>query len=261
MIKFFRNIRQNLIMENKTSKYLKYAIGEIVLVVIGILIALQINNWNENQKSLKIEKNYLQRLINDVTSDTITLQNRIGLSKLRLEYGKELMQLVDGELNNYDPVDMLIKAQSLGRMWDPYFNTNTYQDLTSTGSFNLIRDKNISDSIRTYYSTIPYQWVVEFSKRRQEGVHPLMVDILPFNIHEEILKTDRLADYDTQYSVSLTGVEAESLIEQMRLQPQMAFELKNVTRSHLINTQVLVGTKERGRRLILLLRDYLERIN
>ena len=49
MIKFFRKIRQNLIIENKTSKYFKYAIGEIILVVIGILIALQINNWNENR--------------------------------------------------------------------------------------------------------------------------------------------------------------------------------------------------------------------
>ncbi|PTM01874.1 MAG: hypothetical protein DA407_15585 [Bacteroidetes bacterium] len=55
MIKFFRKIRQNLLMENKTSKYFKYAIGEIILVVIGILIALQINNWNEKSK-LKIEE-------------------------------------------------------------------------------------------------------------------------------------------------------------------------------------------------------------
>jgi len=54
MIKFFRKIRQNLLMENKTSKYFKYAIGEILLVVIGILIALQINNWNE--KRLKQEQ-------------------------------------------------------------------------------------------------------------------------------------------------------------------------------------------------------------
>ena len=50
MIKFFRKIRQRLLTENKFSKYLIYAIGEIILVVIGILIALQINNWNENRK-------------------------------------------------------------------------------------------------------------------------------------------------------------------------------------------------------------------
>ena len=51
MIKFFRKIRQNLLMENKTGKYFKYAIGEIILVVIGILIALQINNWNSQRLS------------------------------------------------------------------------------------------------------------------------------------------------------------------------------------------------------------------
>ena len=51
MIKFFRKIRQDLLSKGKTGKYLKYAIGEIILVVIGILIALQINNWNEDRKS------------------------------------------------------------------------------------------------------------------------------------------------------------------------------------------------------------------
>ncbi len=50
MIKFFRKIRQNLLIENKIGKYLKYAIGEIILVVIGILFALSINNWNESRK-------------------------------------------------------------------------------------------------------------------------------------------------------------------------------------------------------------------
>ena len=50
MIKFFRKIRQNLLMENKNSKYIKYAFGEIILVMIGILLALQVNNWNEKRK-------------------------------------------------------------------------------------------------------------------------------------------------------------------------------------------------------------------
>jgi hypothetical protein len=57
MIKFFRKIRQNLLLENKNGKYFKYAIGEIVLVVIGILIALQINNANEQSKQNSLAKN------------------------------------------------------------------------------------------------------------------------------------------------------------------------------------------------------------
>jgi len=61
MIKFFRKIRQNLLIENKTGKYFKYVIGEIILVVIGILIALQINNWNENRKHKNKKHKYIQR--------------------------------------------------------------------------------------------------------------------------------------------------------------------------------------------------------
>jgi len=69
MIKFFRHIRKNLLMENKTSKYFKYAIGEIVLVVIGILIALQINNWNENKKERKLQKKVLTELLSSLENN------------------------------------------------------------------------------------------------------------------------------------------------------------------------------------------------
>lgn len=70
MIKFFRRIRQRLIIDNKIGRYLVYAIGEIFLVVIGILIALQINNWNENQKTLTIEQGYLRSLQSEFTINT-----------------------------------------------------------------------------------------------------------------------------------------------------------------------------------------------
>ena len=81
MIKFFRHIRQKLIMENKTSKYLKYAIGEIVLVVIGILIALQINNWNENRKERLIERNLLNSLQEDLSRNKeLIVSNISGLN-------------------------------------------------------------------------------------------------------------------------------------------------------------------------------------
>ena len=77
MIKFFRKIRQNLLSEGKTEKYLKYAIGEIVLVVIGILIALQINNWNENRKTEIKIKNSLIALRNDLIQDTLLIRKRL----------------------------------------------------------------------------------------------------------------------------------------------------------------------------------------
>ena len=74
MIKFFRKIRQNLLMENKTGKYFKYAIGEIILVVIGIFIALQLNNWNEIRKIKNIEQVLLSDLKIEIKTSISDLQ-------------------------------------------------------------------------------------------------------------------------------------------------------------------------------------------
>jgi len=75
MIKFFRKIRQNLLSEGKTGKYLKYAVGEIILVVIGILIALSINNWNEEIKNRAFEKEILEQIRSNLNKDKLSLES------------------------------------------------------------------------------------------------------------------------------------------------------------------------------------------
>ena len=81
MIKFFRRIRQQLLSENKFSKYLFYAIGEIILVVIGILIALQINNWNEVKKNQKYQQEILTLINQNLKNDSIALSKELHLSR------------------------------------------------------------------------------------------------------------------------------------------------------------------------------------
>ncbi|SHI94702.1 DUF6090 family protein [Algibacter luteus] len=111
MIKFFRKIRQNLLSEGKTGKYLKYAIGEIVLVVIGILIALQINNWNENKNNnAKIEtlfEQVLQELEQDIKAIDGTifyLNKKDSIAKLILESNYKINEVTGfqyGELTDF----------------------------------------------------------------------------------------------------------------------------------------------------------------
>ena len=79
MIKFFRKIRQDLLSKGKTGKYFKYAVGEIILVVIGILIALQINNWNENKKIENITQDYYKQLLKDLNKDKIYIEKSISI--------------------------------------------------------------------------------------------------------------------------------------------------------------------------------------
>jgi len=94
MIKFFRNIRYSLMEQNKTSKYLKYAIGEIVLVVIGILIALQINNWNEDRKLRRTEMKLLLELKENLFETKEDLKTDIDKAINTLEVTDSLYQSI-----------------------------------------------------------------------------------------------------------------------------------------------------------------------
>ena len=113
MIKFFRKIRYNVMEQNKTGKYFKYAIGEIILVVIGILIALNINNWNSN----RIERNSDYQLINALITD-LKLKNEEVLSDL--DYGKSMIQKTKTITGNWsinrriDSVNLKYSIDKLG---------------------------------------------------------------------------------------------------------------------------------------------------
>ena len=88
MIKFFRKIRQNLLMENKTGKYFKYAIGEIILVVIGILIALQINTWNKERIEQRTEHTYLTNIKRDLKHQLDSIDIHLSYEKKYIENAK-----------------------------------------------------------------------------------------------------------------------------------------------------------------------------
>ena len=95
MIKYFRKIRQNLLMENKTGKYLKYAIGEILLVIIGILIAVSINGWNEDRKLYNEEQSILKDLKQEMDLNLKTLEIVIEQHEKSLKAAEEIKELFD----------------------------------------------------------------------------------------------------------------------------------------------------------------------
>jgi len=142
MIKLFRHIRQNLIMENKTGKYLKYAIGEIVLVVIGILIALQINNWNEIRKQRQIELKYFYNLKNDLKADDELLNAMIDLANSKVKAAKNVKLKAD-----HDSISSLYDFSN--EMITLFFvdefrpNDNTYDEMKNSGNFSTIQNDDL----------------------------------------------------------------------------------------------------------------------
>ena len=142
MIKLFRKIRQDLLSKGKTGKYLKYAIGEIILVVIGILIALQINNWNEINKKIYLKNEYQNSLINDFSKDTIQINARLKKNRDRIEF---LTPVIDSIYNGfYTTIEHYIKLlnDSGGsiRVSNTY-NTNSFNLLISSGNVDLFSKK------------------------------------------------------------------------------------------------------------------------
>ena len=100
MIKLFRNIRQKLLEQGKTANYLKYAIGEIVLVMIGILLALQVNNWNEIRKVKTFEKEILKLIDQNLERDSILLSLERFKTVEAITYTDRLLEQV--ALRNYN---------------------------------------------------------------------------------------------------------------------------------------------------------------
>ena len=150
MIKFFRKIRQNLLMENKTGTYFKYAIGEIVLVVIGILIALSINNWNETNKNEREQIVFLNNLKNDLKNDLIQLDQILKFQKEKLSTVNELKdQLLSNK--DFNKIEQLFAKFSTSDN-DTYFpNTGSYTTSVSSGKIASLNPSSLRIAITNLY--------------------------------------------------------------------------------------------------------------
>ena len=184
MIPFFRKIRKKMADDNRPLKYARYAIGEIVLVVVGILIALQINTWNEDRKNRIYEKEYLIRLIEDLDHDQNDLSSVIISNSINLvlaedalkKLGSDTSILSQGNASQLAHNAVTIKKKEVifkdsllsdhfelenfgqqltmlttARIFD--LTQTTITDLISTGKIEVIRDKTLKKDIQNYYSS------------------------------------------------------------------------------------------------------------
>ena len=145
MIKFFRKIRQNLLSQGKTGKYFKYAIGEIVLVVIGILIALSINNWNTNRLEKKEVANFLEQIEAELESDIIHFNENISNIKRYTDYLYKVTE------RKYDEIDLSQLPNSLAMNSSSKNFGLSYTKMLESGIIKHIENSQISKSLQTYY--------------------------------------------------------------------------------------------------------------
>ncbi|MEX0997351.1 MAG: DUF6090 family protein [Flavobacteriaceae bacterium] len=152
MIKFLRNIRKKLIEQHKVRNYIFYAIGEILLVVIGILIALSINNWNENQKTSAKIKSILIALQSDLVQDTILINNKLPGIIQQLELNEALRSRVTTPEATLDTLVKITRFE-FNPNWSNQivYNTNAYNSLNQTGLIENLSD-SLKSNIKNFYS-------------------------------------------------------------------------------------------------------------
>ena len=145
MIKFFRKIRYDLMGENKTGKYFKYAIGEIVLVVIGILIALSINNWNENRKNLVKKETLLKALQIEFSSNLTQLDTVLYYDDIVFKNIRRFMNLDPDNSVEITSDSMANWFQNSSFRWTFNPLNGALRSGISSGEIHLIKNNSLSD--------------------------------------------------------------------------------------------------------------------
>ena len=192
MIKFFRKIRLNLMETGKTAKYFKYAIGEIILVVIGILLALQINNWNENRKASLLEIEYVKRLISENKEDLALFSEKIqGLKR-----GATSIKKFSEALKSVSFSDslLILKANDYLKYGSIYpvftSSTSTFDDLSSTGNLQIISNIKVRDQIVNHYTK--HKVVADWIQVATNWALPLDA---PFTYEHHVMKFEPLTSF------------------------------------------------------------------
>ncbi|SKB67313.1 DUF6090 family protein [Maribacter arcticus] len=195
MIKFFRKIRQRLLTDNKFSKYVLYAIGEIVLVVIGILIALQINNWNEEQKNKVIEQQLLTSLLLELETNltilTATIETNTEIIKNCITIGKftgpSLPVLSEKELSQN-----MVGAFKYASRYIP--NQGTYNEINNSGKLSIISDPSLRKAISELQSQLELVKIQENAvTERGAYTHQFFINNGNFRRHLDIIEDALIA--------------------------------------------------------------------
>lgn len=244
MIKFFRKIRQRLLTENKFSKYLLYAIGEIVLVVIGILIALSINNWNESRKESLIEQNYLRRLLVDLESDYKTLTFSKDLSNDRINQIKILTDVIKNPLLSNENSILII--ESIEKVtWRSYLPLSkiVYNELLNSGKMSLIQSEKLRNLLSNYYVDADHwEMILNLEDAQKEFSHAT-AGLLSIEILTAIENSSSLRNTNPKHDMDIDLEEKDfnKIIQEFSTKTEAIKRLPQIHHYHILADKVITN--------------------
>lgn len=197
MLRFFRHLRIKLMEQNKIQTYLFYALGEIVLVVIGILIALQINNWNEERKTRVLEQQLLSSLLDEFEANFEILDQTVSLNEYVIEKSIGLGKFTGPNLGDFDEEELSSFMVDVFKYEPRYVpNQGTVNEIISSGRLSVISDPELRKAISAWQSELESvknqeDYVVE----RRDLAHDFFLQEGNFRRHLDMIE-DPLIDVE-----------------------------------------------------------------
>jgi len=149
MLRFFRQLRKDHFMSNKSRNYILYALGEILLVMIGILLALQVNNWNEERKEQKLSQDILGQIASKMETDTLVLNRQQARFKIMRDDALWLIEQFEQDAPWVPRMDTALARISMFSISEADYTAFNYLENVGIG---IIKDQDLRDQISTYYS-------------------------------------------------------------------------------------------------------------
>jgi len=173
--------------EPDKGKFWRYAIGEVLLVVIGILIALQIDNWKDQRANRTQEAYYVQRLLDEFASNDAEADRNIRFSTFQRDNAALLLKSLNAELDEQEQRGWF---HALNQTWflpHTNYNETTWNELKTTGKLELISNRNLVKAINSFYSNVAYEYKLEeewgeFNLRYRQVVNNILEDDLRVKI-------------------------------------------------------------------------------
>ena len=209
MIKFFRKIRQQLLSEKKFSKYLTYAIGEIILVVVGILIALSINNWNIKNQDRKTNKINLEALQREFIENKNILNELMELNTSNIDGATKMIEAFKSGVSDTisEKTIAYMAYQTLGKEINFTPNTGVLSEIISSGDLKLIQNQDLKHKLAAFGS-----WI-EKIKRQEEEVLKNRYEILDYIISYGNFKSLYISlGRDMSWETPLDSVNNKALV-------------------------------------------------
>ena len=224
----------------------RYGVGEFVIVVMGVLVALGVDSWNDVRRDDDLEREYLSALKADLERDTAALSDAIMNAEDRSRSGGVVLASLGGSPIDVDPHDFIRWVHATYALSYPGYSRSTIKDLLSTGNLRLLRDRELRSRLDEYYSLIDYyEQFREVWRDLQVAMEHVIPELIDWDHRQAILaELGRQRQWVGGKFVA-TAADAERVVERIEAHPNARHRIQNMTRvqgthhGHLVEIKAL----------------------